>query len=409
MGDFNYCPLCKYPSFNKIMSFGDIPLVNSLNDTQNKYPLNLYFCPNCGLVFINTPKTPIDIFSNYSYFSSWSSTWVAHCRRLFWKLAEGNLIHKDSFIVEIASNDGYMLRNFKENGYKDVLGIEPAENVAASAIKGGIPTIADFFTQELADRLSETKKADCIIALNVLAHVPDIMKFMSGIKTLLSNDGFSMLEFHHLLSLVEKKQFDTIYHEHFSYLSLYTVEYVINQIGLRVFRVEKIPTQGGSLRIYLSHRNDSAIKKYPIEQSVENLRQEEYSKKLKTLGKYDDFASNAYENIDSSRDFILDLIDSGKSVAGYGAAAKAVIFINVLGLDEKQISCVADINPVKQDSNIPGTEIPVVSPAELIESAPDYVIIFPWNLKDEISSELKDIDDGGTRFIVFTPGPEIFE
>ncbi len=409
MGDFYYCPLCKASYFNRFLQLCDLPLVNSINDSVNKYPLNVYHCSNCGLVFVNTPRTPSDIFSNYTYFSSWSKTWLNHCESLFWELAEGDLINKDSAIMEIASNDGYMLSNFISNGYNNVLGIEPARNVAAEAMKKGIPTINEFFTKELAEKLSSDRKSDCIIALNVLAHVPDIFNFLQGIKILLEGKGFAVLEFHHLLSLVKKRQFDTIYHEHFSYLSFYTIETLLLQLGMRVFNVEKVPTQGGSLRIYLSHKKDSAIKIYPMHDSIGAMRHEESNYNLNSLDCMVEFGQAVINNISNAKEYIMNLVASNKTIAGYGAAAKAVVFINALGLNVEHIGCVSDINPVKQGTHIPGTNIPVVTPADLVSSAPDYVIIFPWNLKEEISSELKNKLPRDTKFIVFTPEPEIFQ
>lgn len=408
MGDFNYCPLCKSSYFNRFLRLCDLPLVNSINDSVNKYPLNVYHCSNCGLVFVNTPRTPSDIFSNYTYFSSWSRTWLRHCESLFWQLAKSNLINKDSAIMEIASNDGYMLMNFINNGYNNVLGIEPARNVATEAMKKGIPTINEFFTKNLAEKLSKEKKSDCIIALNVLAHVPDIFNFLQGLKTLLNDRGFAILEFHHLLNLIKKRQFDTIYHEHFSYLSFYTIETLLLQIGMRVFNVEKIPTQGGSLRIYLSHKKDSAIKLYPMCDSVGAMRHEEIRNNLNSIDTMIDFAHEVISNINNAKKLIMNLVDSKKSIAGYGAAAKAVVFINALGLSVEQIGCVSDINPVKQGTYIPGTQIPVVTPDDFFASTPDYVIIFPWNLKEEIASDLKKKLPQATKFIVFTPEPEIF-
>jgi hypothetical protein len=328
---------------------------------------------------------------------------------LFWSLAEGDLIRKDSFIIEIASNDGYMLSNFTKNGYENVLGIEPAQNVARDAVSKGIPTVNDFFTRSLAGRIAVSQKADCIIALNVLAHVPDITNFLTGVRDLLKNDGFAILEFHHLLNLLDKKQFDTIYHEHFSYLSLFTVEYVLSLIGMRVFRAERLATQGGSLRLYISQKKDSAIKKYPLDESVDFIRQAESDFDLRNPDLYNTFAGDVRRNVDEARVFLLKLIESGKTLAGYGAAAKAVVFINATGLTKENLLCVADVNPVKQGNNIPGTAIPIVTPDELISLDPDYVIIFPWNLRDEISSYLRGKMTGSTDFIVFTPSPDLFK
>lgn len=402
------CPLCKNHNIYNLLELSSIPLVNSPYKSPGKYPLVVYFCRKCGLLFVNTPKHPGDIFRNYTYFSSFSSTWLSHCKTLFNEIKDNYLTDKNSRIVEIASNDGYMLKIFDEYGYKNILGIEPSAAAAAEALKSGIPTLNEFFTESLSGKPYLNKKADCVIALNVLAHVPDIHDFLLGIKNILNDDGLAVLEFHHLLSLIKKTQFDTIYHEHFSYLSLSTVKKAVESAGMRIFNAQKTDTQGGSLRIYISHLKNDVFIKYPTQININILLEEEERFNLKSIETMKSFAEATIRIIKSSRQFIMEIIASGKSIAGYGAAAKAVVFINNLNLDIETIICVADMNPNKQGLMIPGTNIPVVSPEKMIELSPDYIIIFPWNLKEEITVFLKDKLPDTTRFIVFTPEHEVY-
>lgn len=408
MAKNSHCPLCFNKNIIIFLELGSVPLVNTLGDNIVKHPLYVHFCEACGLVFINNPRHPGDIFTNYTYFSSFSSTWLTHCKNLFHELEDNNFINKNSFIIEIASNDGYMLENFSHSGYKNILGIEPSYHASFESLKKGIPTINDFFTKSMAESMSSGQNADCIIALNVLAHVPDIINFLSGIKILLKADGFAVLEFHHLLSLIEKNQFDTIYHEHFSYLSLATVKSVLESMGLRLFCARKVVTHGGSLRIFISHKNEYAVKNYPTHSEIDLILLEENNYNLKSLSVMESFANSVKESIESSKRFILEIAASGKKIAGYGAAAKAVVFINNLGLECDTISCIADLNPIKHGSLIPGTSIPVVSPEEMIKASPDFVIIFPWNLKDEILIYLKEKLPMTTHYLVFNPEPEVF-
>lgn len=402
------CPLCQNSNVYKLFELCNIPLVNSPDQSKIKYPLIVYFCKKCGLLYVNAPKNPGDIFRNYTYFSSFSSTWLSHCKDLFNEIKDKFLIDKNSRIIEIASNDGYMLKIFDESGYKDILGIEPSSYAAAESVKKGIPTLNEFFTESLATKPIFNKKADCVIALNILAHVPDIQGFLMGIKKILNADGFAVLEFHHLLSLIKKTQFDTIYHEHFSYLSLSTAKMAIESVGMRIFNSKKTDTQGGSLRIYISQSNRAALKKYPTQKNIKILLKEEQKFKLKSFDIMQSFADSTLRIIKSSKQFIMGIVASGKKIAGYGAAAKAVVFINNLNLDIETISCVADMNPNKQGLMIPGTYIPIVSPEKMIELSPDYIIIFPWNIKDEITAFLNGKIPDTTRFVVFTPEPEVF-
>lgn len=400
-----HCPLCKNSDCFSFYFLGNYPLVNSIDDPDAKYPLEVYRCRFCNLVFVNTPKAPCEIFINYSYFSSWSASWLRHCYTMFKILVTKYNISKESTVIEIASNDGYMLENFKKAGFGNIIGIEPAENVAKASESKGIPTINNFFSKQLALELVNRYQADCIIANNVLAHVPDIMDFLQGISILLKTSGFAVFEFHHLLSLIKHRQFDTIYHEHFSYLSLFSVDFAVRKCGLRIFNAEQLSTHGGSLRIFVSHKEGNEL--FPLKNSVRAIGELEHSRALFLDATYEAFAEDIGKKISSSAELFRKIKSEGMTIAGYGAAAKAVIFINALGLTRFDLTCVADKNPVKQCKNIPGTDIPVVAPVDMTSSDPDYVIIFPWNIKDEIIDELKSMLPEKTKYITFMPDMEI--
>jgi SAM-dependent methyltransferase len=380
---------------------GNYPLVNSTGFDEI-LPLGLYHCSTCSLVFVNRPKKPSEIFSEYSYLSSVSSEWLEECRTF----AKGLVADKKSKIVEIACNDGYLLRNFLSLGYSDILGIEPSQNAAEIALAQGIPVIKDFFTSSLAKELADKGKADILIAFNVLAHVPDILDFIKGTSVLLSEKGYAVFQFHYLPYLLENMQLDTIYHEHFTYLCLNSVSAGMSKNGLRIFRSEKSPSQGGSLRIHVSHKEAAHL--YPLDRSVREFLHYEEKKMLFDHSTFRNFASEAKSILKYNRKFLNDLSGSKHRIAGYGASAKAVIFLNSIDADNSLISCIADQNEIKQGKMLSGTNIPVVSPEFLLMEKPEYIIIFSWNLRNEISRFLKERMDYDAKFIVFTPKPEIF-
>jgi len=405
------CRFCDEPLTDVFVDLGMSPLSNSylkaseLDQAERFFPLSAMVCSSCFLVQLREYESPEDIFSDYAYFSSYSDSWLEHASRYTDMVTERFNLSKDSFVVELASNDGYLLKNFLE---KDIpmLGIEPAENVAEVAIEKGIPTLMEFFGQQLAEKLaSKNKRADLIIANNVLAHVPDINSFVGGIKALLKPEGVATLEFPHLLNLIRENQFDTIYHEHFSYFSLLAVTAIFESHGLTIFDVEELSTHGGSLRIYASHQNSS----HKIEESVRALYDRELKKGLDDLSTYSEF-SESVQRI--KRDLLQKLIEiknAGKTIAGYGAAAKGNTLLNYCGVRTDIVDYVVDRNPNKAGKFLPGTHIPVKNVDVIKNDKPDYLFILPWNLKEEIISQNDFIRQWGGKFIIPIPEVEIIE
>jgi len=329
-----------------------------------------------------------------------SKSWLEHSKNYTNKMMNDFGIHQDSLVVEIASNDGYLLQFFKEKNV-NVLGIEPTESTAKVSREKGIETISKFFGDRLAKELvGENKKADLLLGNNVLAHVPDVNDFIKGIKTLLKSDGIVTMEFPHLLQMVMHNQFDTIYHEHFSYLSFTTVfEMFINQ-GLELFHVEELNTHGGSIRIFGKHIEDSSKK---IRESIPQMFRKEEEAGIKTKEYYKGFQSRIEKVKFNLIEFLLNAKRDGKKVAAYGAAAKGNTLLNYSGIKADMIDFVVDAAPIKQNKFLPGSHIPVVTESFLIEQKPDYIIIFPWNIKDEIMSQLKYIKEWGGEFVIFIP------
>jgi len=369
---------------------------------ERLYPLRAKVCDRCRLVQLDHDVDPRELFGNYVYFSSYSDDWLRHaeayCRMAMQRFALG----ADSLVVELASNDGYLLKNFVAAGIS-VLGIDPSDTVAFAAEAAGVPTLIEFFGEAQARELvAQGRQADLVIGNNVLAHVPAINDFVAGIALILKPGGTVTIEFPHLLRLIEHVEFDTIYHEHYSYISLLAIERVFAQHGLRIYDVEELPTHGGSLRIYATHaaRGDVADS-----DSLRRVRAAEAAAGLADAAVYLRFAARVEACRTSVRGFLRDAKAAGRTVAGYGAAAKGNTLLNFCGVTSAELACVADRNPHKQGKLLPGSRIPVVSPEELLRRRPDYVLILPWNLRTEVMRQLAPVRGWGGRFV--TPVPEI--
>ncbi len=371
---------------------------------ERRYPLRAKVCERCKLVQVDYDVAPEELFRNYVYFSSYSDEWLAHAKRYAEMARRRFALDSQSLVVELASNDGYLLKNFVATGIP-VLGIDPSDTVAAAAQRIGVPTLNEFFGAALARKLAgEGRCADLLIGNNVLAHVPLLNDFVAGMTLLLKPEGTVTIEFPHLLNLIEHVEFDTIYHEHYSYISLYAIEQVFARHGLRIYDVEELPTHGGSLRIFASHTARAGL---ADSAALGELRAKEAAAGLSELDTYLRFADRVEGCRRSLLDFFAQAKRDGKVVAGYGAAAKGNTLLNFCGATRENISMVADRNPHKQSKLLPGTHIPVVSPEELMQAAPDYVLVLPWNLQDEIVRQLDGIRAWGGRFVIPVPAARV--
>ncbi len=402
------CRFCGAPLEHSFCDLGMAPLSNAfleaaqLDRMERFYPLHAYVCAECFLVQLQEFESPERIFSDYAYFSSYSDSWLDHARR-YAEAAAGRFgLDAASRVVEIASNDGYLLQYFQARGIP-VLGIEPAQNVAEAAREKGIPTLARFFGSRLAEELAaEGGQADLLIGNNVLAHVPALNDFVAGMKLLLKPGGAITMEFPHLLRLMRENQFDTIYHEHFSYFSLLTVERVFAAHGLGLFDVDELPTHGGSLRIYAGHTGAR-----PASHQVAALRARELAAGLDGLDAYAAFAEQARETKRALLEFLIAARRQGKTIVGYGAPAKGNTLLNYCGIRGDFLDYVVDRSPHKQGKWLPGTHIPVLHPDRIRETRPDYVLILPWNLKDEVMDQMGHVRAWGGRFVVPIPAVEV--
>jgi SAM-dependent methyltransferase len=366
------------------------------------YPLHVYVCHKCFLVQLLEYVSPAEIFSDYAYFSSYSDSWLKHAERYTEMAIERFGLNSNSQVVEVASNDGYLLQYFVQRSIP-VLGIEPAANIATVAERKGIPTVVKFFGRKTAGELmSEGKQADLLLGNNVLAHVPDINDFVAGLKLLLKPAGVITMEFPHLMRLMDENQFDTIYHEHFSYLSFITVEQIFATYGLTLFDVDEIPTHGGSLRIYARHKEDSSK---PIAGPVLKLRDREQKAGFTSLDHYFSFTEKVKETKRKLLEFLIAKKRQGFSIVGYGAPGKGNTLLNYCGIRTDFIEYVVDRNPHKQGKFLPGTHIPIHHPDKIKATQPDYVVILPWNLKNEVIEQHSYIREWGGRFVV--PIPEV--
>jgi SAM-dependent methyltransferase len=373
-----------------------------LNQMEPFYPLHAYVCETCFLVQLDEYVSPEEIFSEYAYFSSYSDSWVQHMKRYTGMIIERLSLGPKSFVVEIASNDGYLLQHFVAKGIP-VLGIEPAANIAKVAIEKGVPTLVEFFGEKLARELAvKGKQADLIAGANVLAQVPNVNDFVKGIRILLKPRGVVTIEFPHLMRLIEENQFDTIYHEHFSYFSFLTVERIFAAHGIALFDVEEIPTHGGSLRIYGCHADGSF---YPIGPRVNELRTREERMGFNGLERYSTFAEQVEETKRKLLEFLIRAKREGKSIAGYGAPGKGNTLLNYCGIRTDFLEYTVDRSSYKQGKFLPGTHIPIYSPEKIEQTKPDYVLILPWNFKEEIMAQMSHIRKWGGQFV--TPIPEV--
>jgi SAM-dependent methyltransferase len=392
--DLGMSPLCEtYPS------------AADLNRGETYYPLHVYVCDECFLVQLEQYESPENIFSDYAYFSSYSDSWLKHCESHCDKMAERFGLGKQSFVVEVASNDGYLLQYFVKR-HVPVLGIEPAANVAKVAVEKGVPTLVQFFGAGLAKELAaEGRCADLVLGNNVLAQVPDLNDFVEGLKILLKSNGVLTLEFPHLLRLIEHNEFDTIYHEHFSYFSLVTTARILEAHGLKVFDVDELPTHGGSLRVYVCRGEDHTQQVQP---NVATLIAAEKAAGLSTAQGYERFAAQVKQTKLELVDFLLTAARQGKSVAGYGAPGKSATLLHYCGIGKDLIEYTVDRSPYKQGRFLPGSHIPIYHPDRIRETKPDYVVILPWNLKDEIMQQVQFIRGWGGRFVVPIPKVAIY-
>ncbi|HZE45118.1 MAG TPA: class I SAM-dependent methyltransferase [Steroidobacteraceae bacterium] len=373
---------------------------------ERRYPLRAKVCEVCKLVQLDYDVAPEELFGNYVYFSSYSDEWLAHARA-YCDMAQRRFgLNPSSLVVELASNDGYLLKNFLKMGIP-VLGIDPSDTVAAAAEKLGVPTLVQFFGERAARELAhQGRQADLIIANNVLAHVPQLNDFVAGVALLLRPSGSVTIEFPHLLELIQQVEFDTIYHEHYSYFSVYAIEQVFRRHHLRIYDLERLPTHGGSLRLFASHAHRADLEDSV---SLREARAQEAAAGIAELTTYMQFAKRVDECRDSLRDFLAGAKRDGKRVAAYGAAAKGNTLLNFCGVTPQDISFVADRSPHKQKKLLPGTHIPVVSPEELMQAKPDYVLILPWNLQREIRQQLDGIKAWGGRFVTPVPLVRVFD
>jgi SAM-dependent methyltransferase len=399
------CRFCGAPVDAVFADLGMSPLANSYlppdraNSMEPFYPLRALVCGNCFLVQLEEFETPERIFSDYAYFSSYSSSWVQHSRRYAEKMTERLGLDGNSHVVEIASNDGYLLQFFHDRQIP-VLGIEPAANVAKVALQKGIPTLVEFFGRDTAGSLAGESSADLLLGNNVLAHVPDLNDFVAGMKILLKPGGVITMEFPHLMRLMEDNQWDTIYHEHFSYFSFLTVGRVFDAHGLRLYDVEELPTHGGSLRIYGCHEEDPA----KVESdAARELRERERAAGYEQLDTYLGYGRRVEADKRQILGFLIGLKRDGLRIVGYGAPAKGNTLLNYCGIRRDFIDYTCDLNPHKQGHFLPGSHIPIRSPEAIREDKPDIVLILPWNLKDEIVEQLSFIGEWGGRFAARTP------
>lgn len=399
------CRFCGAAVDAVFADLGMSPLANSYlpperaNAMEPFYPLRALVCGECFLVQLEEFETPEQIFSDYAYFSSYSSSWLDHSRRYSELMVERLGLDDSSHVVEIASNDGYLLQYFRERRIS-VLGIEPAANVAKVALQKGIPTLVEFFGQETARSLAGDSSADLLLGNNVLAHVPDLNDFVAGMKILLKPGGVITMEFPHLMSLMGENQWDTIYHEHFSYFSFLTVSRVFEAHGLRLFDVEELPTHGGSLRIYGCHADDTGR---ADDERASELRERERAAGYESLDTYLEYGRRVEQDKRQILRFLIDLKEQGLRVAGYGAPAKGNTLLNYCGVGCDFIEFTCDLNPHKQGHFLPGSHIPIRAPEAIREEKPDVILILPWNLKDEIMEQLSFIREWGGRFAARTP------
>ncbi len=406
INSINLCRSCNSTITKTFCDLGMTPFANSLvkphevNKGQKYFPLHALVCERCYLVQLHEYITPDEIFTDYLYFSSYSSSWLKHAEEYSNKIISKYNLNNSSMVVEIASNDGYLLKNFVKRGIP-CLGIEPAKNIAKVAIDSGINTICEFFNYETSIKIQEQYgKADLIVANNVLAHVPNISEFIKGFKNLLKSNGIITFEFPHIINLLREVQFDTIYHEHFSYLSLKAVEYILINNKLRVFDVEQLNTHGGSLRVYVCHYDNNINKE---SEYVNKVRELEIKYGINNINTYTNFQEKVCKVKNDILEFFVDAKRKGKKIICYGAAAKGNTLLNYCGITKDYVEYVVDTNPHKQGLLTPGTLIPIESIELIQKSKPDYILILPWNIKQEIMNNLQYVKEWGAQFVIPIP------
>jgi 2-polyprenyl-3-methyl-5-hydroxy-6-metoxy-1,4-benzoquinol methylase len=404
------CRFCATPLRTTFVDLGMSPLCQShiepeqINHMEPFYPLRAWVCGKCFLVQLEEYVAPADIFSQYSYFSSYSDSWIEHAKRYTELMVRRLELHAGSSVMEIASNDGYLLQHFVRAGIK-CLGIEPAANVAEVAVAKGIPTTVQFFGKQAAERIAgQFGRPDLLLGNNVLAHVPDINDFVGGMRLLLNAGGVITMEFPHLLQLMDQNQFDTIYHEHFSYLSFSTVERIFRSHGLVLFDVEELPTHGGSLRIYARHVEDETKQ---VSAAAVALRERELARGLDRLDTYGHFEEQVKETKRQLLAFLIEAKRGAKRIAGYGAPGKGNTLLNYCGIRTDFLDYTVDRSPHKQGRFTPGTRIPILAPEQIAATKPDYLLILPWNLKEEVMQQQSQIRSWGGRFVVPIPRVEV--
>lgn len=403
------CRFCSSTRLHNVVDLGMSPLCENfltrdqLNQMEQFYPLRALVCEDCFLVQVEEHVGGREIFcGEYAYFSSYSDSWLRHAKNYAEMITTRLGLHEKSLVVELASNDGYLLKNFVGKNIP-CLGIEPADNVAAVAMQKGVPTRVLYFGEEAArDLVAEGIRADLLVANNVLAHVPDLNSFVAGIKILLAENGVLTVEFPHVLRMIAENQFDTIYQEHYCYYSFYTVERIFAAHGITLFDVEELPTHGGSLRIYGRHAEDRSR---PILPAVDAIRQREINAGYTQLERYRGFAENVAETKRKLLEFLIRAKREGKRVAAYGAPGKGNTLLNYCGVREDFLDYAVDRNPYKHGKYLPGTHIPVFPPQRIADTRPDYILILPWNLKDEIIRQLDYVRQWGAKFVI--PIPEL--
>jgi SAM-dependent methyltransferase len=405
------CRFCANNELHLVVDLGMSPLCENflsheqLLEMESFYPLRALFCEQCGLMQVDEYVGGREIFSSeYMYFSSFSDSWLRHAKQYAAQMIDRFALDGSSFVIELASNDGYLLKNFVERGIR-CLGIEPAGKVAEAARKIGVPTRVEYFGRDLAKRLvDEGVQADLLAANNVLAHVPDLNDFVAGMKLLLAPGGVITVEFPHLVNLIDSNQFDTIYQEHYCYFSFSTIERVFAAHGITLFDVEELSTHGGSLRVFGRHTEYAAL---PVSASVETIRNREMAKGFHRLETYRAFAERVAEVKRSLLEFLIKARRQGKRIAAYGAPGKGNTLLNFCGIREDFVDYAVDRNPYKHGRYLPGTHIPVFAPEKIAETRPDYVLILPWNLKEEITNQLAYVREWGAKFVVPIPELEI--
>jgi SAM-dependent methyltransferase len=391
--DLGMSPLCEsYPS------------ARQLNQGEMYYPLHVYVCEWCWLVQLEEYESPENIFGEYAYFASYSDSWLRHCEKYCQEMKERFHLDGQSFVAEVASNDGYLLQYFVRMGIP-VLGIEPAANVAKAAIEKGVPTLVQFFGTKMARELAaEGQCADLLAGNNVLAQVPDLNDFVEGLRILLKPDGVLTLEFPHLLRLIELNEFDTIYHEHFSYFSLMSTMRILQAHGLKVFDVEELRSHGGSLRVFAC-REESEV--HTTTANVQRILDDEMAAKLDRAEGYQTFADAVKQTKLALVQFLLEAAKAGKKVAAYGAPGKSATLLHYCGIGKDLIQFTVDRSAYKQGRFLPGTRIPIYTPDHIRDERPDYIVILPWNLKSEIKEQLQYVREWGARFVVPIPSVSV--